>query len=143
MKSDLEIVANLQEKIEHLEWHNEKMGHARAFVITSCVSWLRQKTTYFHYPSFYLIHHALELLLKNIFHINWDTSKSHYLMNLFNKLSEEDKKKFTKEELSYFEISDALNADRGQLRYLESPHKQFDPNYFSGLVSVAYRLLKE
>lgn len=143
MSSELEKVAEIQYKIDHLEWNSEKIGHARAFAITSCVIWLRQTTTYFHYPAFYLIHHSLELLLKTVFNINLNNTRSHYLMNLFNELGAEDQKQFTRRDLELFKRSDELNADKGQLRYYESPHKQFSPSDFSGLVSIAHRLIKE
>lgn len=132
----------LLDKVRRTEYaHPESGGAGRAYLIASLVISLDENTTtLFHYPAFYNMHHSLELLIKGVFKIE---SNAHRLMTVVNKNVGLIDGYFTPEELMALQASDTLNSNRGQLRYYDLPHKQFDMSLFIRLGIIAQKLIEE
>lgn len=116
-----------------MTWSNPQTGHARAFSIAACAVYSHGEATYYHYPCFYLLHHAAELLIKTKFNI---IERGHYLTPLI-ETNKNAKNYFSQEEIDILKKSDELNGDIGQLRYYSEPHKVFEWEIvFDGLLDI-------
>jgi len=118
-----------------------KKGIGKAFLIAALnLSLPVNQTTLYHYPAFYNMHHALELLVKGVFLI---TNKSHKIYFLLDSNQNVVNNFFTNKELEDLRFSDGLNSNVGQLRYFTGSHKQFDWDVFLRLGDICLRLLKK
>ncbi len=120
---------------------DNKTRHAKSYLVSACTLYVYGETDYYHYPAFYLIHHALELIMKDFFNLS---VKGHLLIPLLAKVSDQEKiSQFSERDHFIIQYSDQINSDDGQLRYEKGVHKQFDWDIFYELVLLAKRLIEK
>ncbi len=120
---------------------DDRTRHAKSYLVSACTLYVYGSTDYYHYPAFYLIHHALELIIKDFFNLS---IKGHVLISILANVSDQEKiSQFSERDYFILRYSDQINSDDGQLRYEAGVHKQFDWDIFYELVLLAKRLIEK
>ncbi len=83
----VEEIDSIKKEILETPWKSDRLGHARAYLVAACAVCSNGECTWYHYPAFYLVHHSLELILKNSFIISKD---GHLLTPLLKSIENAD-----------------------------------------------------
>lgn len=122
--------------------YKQKVSLALAFYLAAIELYDPKNRNFkFYIPSYYLMGHAMELLLKGVWEYENDaiwTQRSHRLTKVYSLIKD---LKLSREDERLLEDYDKLNDGRGGLRYDNEPKKEFFPTLFDGEVELFQKVI--